>query len=110
MRERAAVVLAEWEVCGEAAEPALLVVTELLTNALEHGHAPIHITLGLGPEFVRVQAHDAATEPRQPRLQGPAPGRRHGLQIIAALAPRHGWTPDPPGKTVWADVRTHWPT
>lgn len=110
VRERVAAVLAEWEVCGEAAEPALLVVTELLTNALEHADAPIQVTLGLGPTFVRVQVHDAATEPVQPRRHGPAPVRGRGLQIVAALALRHGWTPDPPGKTIWADVRTHWPT
>jgi two-component sensor histidine kinase len=110
VREQAAAVLAEWEVCGEAAEPALLVVTELLTNALEYADAPIHITLGLSQIFVRVQVHDAATEPPQPRPHGPAPVRGHGLEIVAALALRQGWTPDPPGKTVWADVPTHWPT
>jgi hypothetical protein len=82
----------------------------LLTNALEDADAPIQLSLGLGPAFVRVQVHDAATEPPQPRCHGPAPVRGHGLQIVAALAMRHGRTPDPPGKTAWADVRTHWPT
>ena len=110
VRERVAAVLDEWEVCGEAAEPVLLVVTELLTNALEHADAPIQITLGLGPAFVRVQVRDAATEPPQPRRHGPASVRGRGLQIVAALALRHGWTPDPHGKTVWADVPTRWPT
>jgi Histidine kinase-like ATPase domain len=110
VRERVAAVLAEWEISGEAAEPALLVLTELLTNALDYADAPIRITLGLGQAVVRVQVHDAAPEPPQPRLHGPAPVRGHGLEIVAGLAPRHGWTPDPPGKMVWADVPTHWPT
>lgn len=109
VREWMTALLAEWEVCGEAAEPTLLVVTELLTNALEHAEAPIRITLELGQGFVRVQLQDAATDAPQPRPHGPAQGRGRGLEIVAALALRHSWTPDPPGKTVWADVPTHWP-
>jgi hypothetical protein len=35
--------------------------------------------------------------------------RGHGLEIVEALALRQGWTPDPPGKMVWADVPMHWP-
>jgi hypothetical protein len=110
VRERVAAVLAEWEVCGEAAEPALLVVTELLTNALEYAHVPIRVTLGLSQAFLRVQVHDGATEPPQPRPHGPTQVRGHGLEIVGVLALRQGWTPDAPGKTVWADVPTRWPS
>jgi hypothetical protein len=110
VREQVAGVLAEWEVRDEAAEPVLLVVTELLTNALEHAAAPIRITLALGEAFVRVQVHDGAGEPPSPRTDGPAHVRGRGLEIVETLALRHGWTPEPHGKTVWADVPTHWPT
>ena len=101
--------LAEWDVNGEAAEPALLVITELLTNALAYADAPIQVTLGLEKALVRVQVHDASTAPPQPHPRGPRQVRGHGLQIVTALALRHGWAPDPHGKTVWADVPTHWP-
>jgi histidine kinase-like protein len=109
LREQAAAALAEWQVDGQAAEPALLVATELLTNALEYADAPIQITLGLDQALVRVQVHDAVAEPPRPHPHDPTHVRGHGLEIVAALALRQGWTPDPHGKTVWADVPTHWP-
>jgi histidine kinase-like protein len=110
VREQMKAVLAEWQVCGQAAEPALLVVTELVTNALEYANAPIQITLGLHQALVQVQVHDGATEPPQPHSHGPTRLRGHGLEVVAALVLRLGWTPDPHGKTVWADVPTHWST
>jgi hypothetical protein len=88
--------------------PTLLVVTELLTNAVEHARPPLRVTLRLGREFVRVEVCDATAEPPRLHLQE-AEGRGHGVQLVAALALRHGWTPHPDGKTVWADVSDSWP-
>ena len=107
-RTQVTAVLTEWDVRGEAAEPTLLVVTELLTNAVEHARPPLRVTLRLGREFVRVEVCDATAEP--PRLHPQeAEGRGHGVQLVAALALRHGWTPHADGKTVWADVSDSWP-
>ena len=47
-RTQVTAVLTEWDVHGEAAEPTLLVVTELLTNAVEHARPPLRVTLRLG--------------------------------------------------------------
>ncbi len=107
-RGQATSVLTEWDVHGEAAEPTLLVLTELLTNAIEHARPPLRVTLGLGGDFVRVEVHDTAADPPRCRPREDE-GRGHGVQIVAALARQHGWTPDPQGKTVWADVPVGWP-
>ena len=107
-RAQATTVLTEWDVHGEAAEPTLLVLTELLSNAVEHARPPLRVTLRLGHEFVRVEVCDAAPEPPRFHPQE-AEGRGHGVQIVAALALRHGWAPHPDGKTVWADVADGWP-
>jgi Histidine kinase-like ATPase domain len=107
-RTQVTAVLTEWDVRGEAAEPTLLVVTELLTNAVEHARPPLRVTLRLGHEFVRVEVCDATPEPPRVNPQE-AEWRGHGGQIVAALALRHGWTPHPDGKTVWADVSDGWP-
>jgi hypothetical protein len=107
-RGKATAVLAEWDVHGEAAEPTLLVLTELLSNAIEHARPPLRVTLGLGGNYVRVEVHDTAAHPPRCRPREDE-GRGHGVQIVAALAMRHGWTPDPLGKTVWADVPVGWP-
>lgn len=108
-RDRLARELADWGIATEAGEPALLVATELLTNALEHARAPIRLTVGLGAESVRIEVHDAAADPprQQPHDLWAARGR--GLQLVDGLSRRWGWSPDTNGKTVWADVSSGWP-
>jgi hypothetical protein len=110
-RERVAVVLAEWGLTGEAVEPTLLVVTELLSNAIEHGRGPGWLSLELADEamHVHVRVRDDASE--QPTLHPPNPlqVRGRGLQLVEALSLRWGWFDDPPGKVVWAEVPTRWP-
>ena len=107
VRERAAAVLTEWDLGGEDAQPSLLALTELVTNAVEHGCPPLQVTLGLGRDFVRVAVHDCAPAP--PRARPHEDGRGRGLEIVAGVALRHGWAPDPHGKVVWADVAIGWP-
>ena len=109
MRERVSTVLTEWNIGDEAVQPTLLVLTELLTNAIEHAAAPIRVTLEITSAVVRVQVHDATPELAQGDLADPARARGHGLELVAALAVRQGWTLEPDGKTVWADVPTGWP-
>jgi hypothetical protein len=108
-REQLTRVLAEWELTGEAGEPTLLVVTELLSNAIDHARAPIQLAVSRAGESVRVELRDSVTEP--PRLQphDPWAKRGRGLQVVEALSLRWGWTDEPAGKTVWADVVTEWP-
>jgi len=101
--------LTEWNVTGDAAQPTLMVLTELLTNAIEHADAPIRITLGLSPTVIRVQVHDATPELPQRHPYHPQRVRGHGLEIVEGLALDQGWNREPEGKTVWADVPTHWP-
>lgn len=109
VRDRLGVVLTEWGVSGEASEPTLLVVTELMSNAVEHGRAPARLEVGFFGTWVRVEVHDDAPEP--PRLQPPDPRRvrGRGLQLVDVLSSQWGWTQARPGKVVWADVPTAWP-
>jgi len=107
VRGRAAAVLTEWDLRDEDAQPSLLVLTELVTNAIEHASPPLRVTLGLGPDFVRIEVHDAATE--RPRSHARDDGHGRGLEIVAGVALRHGWSRDARGKVVWADVTIGWP-
>ena len=110
VRQGVSALLSEWNISGEAAQPTLLVITELLANAIEHGSAPIHVTLRLTPPVVLVQVHDGA--PHAPQQQSHDPGRLrgYGLHLIEELAAHRGWFPEPDGKTVWAEVPLGWPT
>lgn len=109
VRRRVGALLAEWGAGGNAAQPTLLAVTELLTNAVEHALAPIGLTLEWGDTFVRVQVHDGAPVGPAALTHDPGAARGHGLQIVDGLALRRGWTPEQRGKTVWADVPINWP-
>jgi anti-sigma regulatory factor (Ser/Thr protein kinase) len=108
-RERVSVVLAEWGLTGESVEPTLLVVTELLSNAIDHAHGPVRLSVELADEAVHVEVRDATPDP--PRLQPPDPtrARGRGVHLVDALSLRWGWREDLPGKVVWAHVPTGWP-
>ena len=109
VRDRLTVQLNEWGLTGEEVEPTLLVVTELLSNAAEHGHCPAELVVALGEESVHVEVGDGGAEPPQPQPQDPLRLRGRGLRVVEALSTEWGWTDDHPGKVVWADVPTAWP-
>jgi len=107
-RRRVTVVLAEWGLTGEAVEPTLLVVTELLSNAADHGHGPRSLSLELAGESVRVEVRDNGPEPPQLQPLDPLRTRGRGLQLVEGLSTEWGWAADPPGKVVWAEVPARW--
>ncbi|WP_214402619.1 ATP-binding protein [Pseudonocardia lacus] len=109
VRGRLAVVLDEWGVGGEAGEPTLLVVTELVSNAAEHGSAPVRLAVELRGDAVRVEVYDGSPEQPRRRPHDPERVRGRGLQLVDGLSGGWGWTPSPPGKVVWAEVATQWP-
>ncbi|MBQ0988176.1 ATP-binding protein [Streptomyces sp. F63] len=96
-------------------EAIVLIVAELTSNAVRHGHVPgrdfrlrLHVTPR--PRTVRVEVTDARTERVPPRPAAVrAPGGEdtggRGLLLVAGLASRWDWHPRPdgPGKTVWAE-------
>jgi anti-sigma regulatory factor (Ser/Thr protein kinase) len=108
-RDQLTQVLAEWGLTGEAAEPTQLVVTELISNAIDHASAPIKLTVSFPGDSVRVEVHDSAAEPPRQQSLDPRRLRGRGLHMIDAVSSQWGWTPDAAGKTVWADVSIGWP-
>ena len=103
-RKRLSVVLGEWNLTGEAHEDVLMVVTELLSNAVDHGRGPVRLTVEFRSGSVRVEVHDTAPGPPRPQPLDPYAVRGRGLQMVEALSSQWGWTDAPVGKIVWADV------
>jgi hypothetical protein len=85
-------------------DAVLLVVTELVANAVQHGAAPIELRVAMSPDCIHIEVKDAGN--RRPVIRAPTPlgqsGR--GLVIVNGLG-RWGYIPIAgSGKTVWCDV------
>lgn len=83
-------------------DDALLVVSELVTNALVHGAgAPVlHLVVGLSR--VRIEVRDSS--PRLPEPREPGPRSGWGLNVIERLSIRWGSIPQGDGKVVWCEL------
>jgi anti-sigma regulatory factor (Ser/Thr protein kinase) len=105
-RRHVATIGASWP--ADLRDLALLLTSELVTNALRYGNGNgIRLTVRQTPHALRVEVHDA--NPAAPRLSQNLDGtaeQGRGLHIVDSLATRWGHTPsaDPAGKTVWFEL------
>ncbi|WP_086573774.1 ATP-binding protein [Streptosporangium minutum] len=110
-RQRLCSDLQEWGVYETAIDDAVLVVSELLSNALRHAHplpsGQIRVAWRWTDGHVEVAVSDggAATEPRAGRPTLSSLGGR-GLGIVEYLAAKWGVRHDGEITTVWAVVTT----
>jgi hypothetical protein len=84
---------------------ALLIATELVTNAVHAGCTHGHLSWELEPGCLQLRVFDNA--PGWPVMQHPGPNDSHGrgLRIIAALAAARGTRPVDGGKLAWAALQ-----
>jgi anti-sigma regulatory factor (Ser/Thr protein kinase) len=85
---------------------ALLATSELVSNALEHGHGALEVLARfyLEPCLLRVEVSDSSSDVPQPREQRPSCLGGRGLHLVAAVSTDWGWTPNERGKTVWFEL------
>ncbi|MGD3108338.1 ATP-binding protein [Streptomyces sp. YGL11-2] len=109
-----------WRMCPGLADDAVLVVSELVTNALRHGAGETRRTLNYaGPEpfchawlaltrqerGVLCAVSDAGATAPVLRDRDELAESGRGLHLVELLSDAWGWTPpDRAGKTVWATV------
>lgn len=93
--------LDDWGLPAGVTEDAVLVASELITNAVLHGKAPVELRLRATGTDLVLQALDGATS--LPQRMRPTADDEHGrgLQIVALLAARWGTRPTATGKAVW---------
>lgn len=92
----------------DTVEDALLIASELVTNAVRHGSPEVVLTFELTSDRVRIAVDDAGdslpvVSAGRPSIDRPS-GR--GLLIVAEIAADWGVTRSEgrPGKTVWAEL------
>lgn len=87
---------------------AMLLVDELVTNAVEHGEGTITVIMQLDPELLNVSVSDQG--PNLPELMDPDERDDHGrgLQLVNGLADAWGVRLQAGGgKSVWFDLGLH---
>lgn len=88
---------------------AALIVSELVTNAVRHGLAPVILRLAQSGDRLRIEVANrrrpGVTLGAAAPFELPAPGAvgRRGLAIIDRLASKWGWDEDEEMTTVWAE-------
>jgi anti-sigma regulatory factor (Ser/Thr protein kinase) len=87
-----------------------LVMSELVTNALEHAGTPIVVVVSLRGGSVHLTVSDGVAAPPRllelagPRRDQPLDERGHGMRLVRATAAAWGWLPTRTGKVVWATL------
>lgn len=88
-----------------ASESALVVVTELVANAVTHGKEPVALNVTVEEHRVRIVVSDG--DPHTIPLEVAANDddvHGRGLSLVASLSEAWGWHRHENGKAVWADV------
>ncbi len=100
--------LATWRVT-HLEETAVLLVSELVTNAVLHARTPaaiMRLRLETAEAFLRIEVRDADPSWPQPRTPTGLDESGFGFVLVDALADRWGVRDTPPGKTVWVELDT----
>ena len=79
-----------------------LVVTELVTNAVQHARGPVHVRLIRDDALICEVSDGSNTSPHARRAQPLDEGGR-GLYLVGQLADRWGTRYTESGKTIWAE-------
>lgn len=97
-----------WDVDAEARESAEIVVTELVTNAVEHASSASTVDVVRRDASFRLAVRDWDTAALPAATLPPASAARgRGLAMVAAVAHDWGVLTHPDGKTVWAEMSTN---
>lgn len=83
---------------------AALIVSELATNALTHAASPFRAVVDRRRGGLRIGVEDAARTPFERRAAQADDVSGRGVDIVAALSERWGYSPVPGGKVVWAEL------
>ncbi|MFE3327779.1 ATP-binding protein [Streptomyces sp. NPDC059176] len=91
------------------AETLVLLISELVTNAVVHTGCPavLRMLFGLGAAeagTVRVEVADSCARPPRPRHADGDDTNGRGLELVDGLADRWGWQPEGAGKSIWCEV------
>jgi len=104
--------LLAWRLDEDAADTALLLTSELVTNAVRHGRPPVHVHAEMSAGVVRVEVDDASPSPIRPQDPDLEDLGGRGLQLVEMLSTAWGsrlrdqrHDGSRPVKCVWFEIR-----
>jgi anti-sigma regulatory factor (Ser/Thr protein kinase) len=90
---------------GEVMEAAVLLTSELVTNAVLYAAGTIDVGVDIDLRGVRVEVADCSAQAPSPREVGADETSGRGLHLVAELARAWGVREAPPtGKVVWFEL------
>jgi anti-sigma regulatory factor (Ser/Thr protein kinase) len=107
-RQAARDALSAWRL-EELTETAVLLVSELVTNAIQHasaGGSAIVLRLETAGDWLRIEVHDPDPCEPAPRLLAGLEESGFGLVLVDAMADKWGVRQTVNGKAVWAELDT----
>ena len=106
VRHALATALTEWGVADDDLDVAVLLTSEIVTNAIRYGVPPMQLHAELSGHELRVSVDDGGHEKVVPTqdVRWDARGGR-GLHLVEALSARWGVLDRRRGKQVWFELR-----
>jgi anti-sigma regulatory factor (Ser/Thr protein kinase) len=103
-RRFVAAALRRWQCADDVVDLALLLTSELVTNAYRHAGTETRVSVRRDDQCVHVEVRDVG--PGEPELRPHDTDRvdGRGLQIVDALAHRWGYESSERGTAVWFDL------
>lgn len=104
--------LGQWRIEDEAIATAELLLSELVTNAVNHTNTPppggIEVRITRRQGLLRLEVTDGGSRPPELRPAAVDDQGGRGLMLVSALGTSWGHRPprDGAGKTVWVELKT----
>lgn len=99
-RSFVAATLAAWDL-DDLTEVALLLTSEVVTNAVRHAKSAFTVTVSTVPPKVTVEVSDNSPAAPTANLDTHDEESGRGLHLVDSLARQWGWRPVDGGKVVW---------
>ncbi|MCP2098647.1 MULTISPECIES: ATP-binding protein [Actinosynnema] len=93
-----------WGLSDDLQDDAALVVTELVSNGVDHASGPLTLTLTRTASGLRIAVADTSRKLPEPRPVEVGSARGRGLIIVRELSSAWGTDLTSSGKVVWAEL------